>query len=164
MRRQLPPGVRMFTGDDFNFAELIAGDEQGHSDALLGIFDAIAPAASAALSRLAAGDEAGFHDILAPTVPLSRLIFAAPTRFYKTGIVFLAWLNGHQDHFTMVGGQESARSILHLSEVFRLADRAGLFRDPALAADAHAAACSRSTGSPDRCAISPPTRRFSTCR
>src|SRR5688572_29018836 len=94
MRRKLPKGVRMYTGDDFNFAELIEGDEQGHSDALLGIFDSIAPAASAALARLAAGDEAGFHDILAPTVPLSRLIFSAPTRFYKTGVVFLAWLNG----------------------------------------------------------------------
>jgi Protein of unknown function (DUF993) len=135
MRRQLPEGVRMLTGDDFNFAELIAGDEKGYSDALLGIFDSIAPAASAALSRLATGDEDGFHEILAPTVPLSRLIFAAPTRFYKTGVVFLAWLNGHQDHFTMVGGQESARSILHLAEVFRLADKARLFRDPQLAAD-----------------------------
>jgi hypothetical protein len=134
MRRQLPVGVSMLTGDDFNFAELIAGDEQGHSDALLGIFDSIAPAASAALSRLAAGDEAAFHKILSPTVPLSRLIFSAPTRFYKTGVVFLAWLNGHQDHFTMVGGQESARSIQHLSEVFRLADKANLFRDPTLAA------------------------------
>ena len=135
MRRQLPPGVPMLTGDDFNFAELIAGDDEGHSDALLGIFDAIAPAASAALSRLAAGDKAAFHEILAPTVPLSRLIFAAPTRFYKTGVVFLAWLNGHQDHFTMVGGQESARSMLHLAEVFRLADQAGLFRDPPRAAE-----------------------------
>ena len=135
MRRQLPAGVRMYTGDDFNFAELIAGDTEGHSDALLGIFDAIAPAASAALLRLAAGDEAGFHDILGPTVPLSRLIFAAPTRFYKTGVVFLAWLNGHQEHFTMVGGQQSARSIQHLSEIFRLADRAKLFRDPDLAAE-----------------------------
>jgi hypothetical protein len=134
MRRKLPAGVSMLTGDDFNFAELIAGDEKGYSDALLGIFDSIAPAASAALTRLAAGDETGFHDMLAPTVPLSRLIFAAPTRFYKTGVVFLAWLNGHQDHFTMVGGQESARSIQHLAEVFRLADRAGLFRDPPLAA------------------------------
>jgi len=134
MRRKLPGGVRMYSGDDFNFAELIAGDSRGHSDALLGIFDAIAPAASAALSRLAAGDEAGFNDMLDPTVPLSRLIFAAPTRFYKTGVVFLAWLNGHQDHFTMVGGQESARSIVHLAEVFRLADRAKLFRDPELAA------------------------------
>jgi hypothetical protein len=135
MRRRLPAGVRMYTGDDFNFAELIAGDAEGHSDALLGIFDAIAPAASAALSRLAAGDAAGFHELLGPTVPLSRLIFAAPTRFYKTGVVFLAWLNGHQDHFTMVGGQESARSVLHLTEIFRLADRARLFSDPALAAD-----------------------------
>jgi hypothetical protein len=134
MRRKLPPSVMMLTGDDFNFAELIAGDEHGYSDALLGIFDAIAPAASAALTCLAAGDEIGFHDILAPTVPLSRLIFSAPTRFYKTGVVFLAWLNGHQDHFTMVGGQESARSIQHLAEVFRLADQAGLFRDPPLAA------------------------------
>jgi hypothetical protein len=135
MRRQLPAGVRMYTGDDFNFAELIAGDDEGHSDALLGIFDAIAPAASAALAKLAAGDEAGFHDILGPTVPLSRLIFAAPTRFYKTGVVFLAWLNGHQEHFTMVGGQQSARSIAHLAEVFRLADGAKLFRDPELAAE-----------------------------
>jgi hypothetical protein len=135
MRRQLPPGVTMLTGDDFNFADLIAGDELGYSDALLGIFDAIAPAASAALTRLAANDEGSFHQILAPTVPLSRLIFEAPTRFYKTGVVFLAWLNGHQDHFTMVGGQESARSILHLSEVFRLADQARLFHDPQLAAE-----------------------------
>ncbi len=135
MRRQLPEGVKMLSGDDFNFAELIAGDEKGYSDALLGIFDSIAPAASAALSQLATGDEDGFHETLAPTVPLSRLIFAAPTRFYKTGVVFLAWLNGHQDHFTMVGGQESARSILHLAEVFRLADKARLFRDPQLAAE-----------------------------
>jgi hypothetical protein len=135
MRRQLPAGVRMYTGDDFNFAELIAGDGEGHSDALLGIFDAIAPAAAAALERLAKGDTAGFHEILAPTVPLSRLIFAAPTRFYKTGVVFLAWLNGHQGHFTMIGGQQSARSITHLAEVFRLADGAKLFRDPELAAE-----------------------------
>ena len=116
----------MYTGDDFNYAELIAGDDEGFSHALLGIFDAIAPAASDALSRLAAGDEAGFHDVLEPTVPLSRHIFKAPTRFYKTGVVFLAYLNGHQDHFTMVGGQESARSTLHLAELFRLADKAGL--------------------------------------
>ncbi len=133
MRRGLPAGVRMYTGDDFNYAELIEGDGEGHSDALLGIFDAIAPAASSALSALAAGDSARFHEVLAPTVPLSRHIFGAPTRFYKTGVVFLAWLNGHQDHFTMVGGQASARSIVHLAEVFRLADRAGLLRDPALA-------------------------------
>jgi hypothetical protein len=133
MRRRLPKDMRMYTGDDFNFAELIEGDGEGHSDALLGIFDAIAPAASAGLSALAANDRAGYHDILAPTVPLSRHIFRAPTRFYKTGIVFLAWLNGHQDHFVLVGGQESARNLLHLAELFRLADRAGLLADPALA-------------------------------
>ena len=133
MRRRLPGGVRMYTGDDFNFAELIEGDAQGHSDALLGIFDSIAPAASAALSALAANDHASYHDLLAPTVPLSRHIFRAPTRFYKTGVVFLAWLNGHQDHFVLVGGQESARSLLHLAELFRLADQAGLLADPALA-------------------------------
>jgi hypothetical protein len=123
----------MYTGDDFNFADLIAGDEQGYSDALLGIFDTIAPAAAAALGRLAAGDEAGFRGILDPTVPLSRLIFAAPTRFYKTGVVFLAWLNAHQDHFVMVGGQESARSLVHLADVFRLADKARLIVDPEIA-------------------------------
>ena len=134
MRRKLPAGVRMYTGDDFNYAELIAGDEQGYSDALLGIFDAIAPAASAGLARLAAGDLQGFHGILEPTVPLSRHIFKAPTRFYKTGVVFLAWLNGLQDHFIMVGGQESARSLLHLAELFRLADKARVLHDPDLAA------------------------------
>jgi Protein of unknown function (DUF993) len=133
MRRRLDKRVKMYTGDDFNYAELIAGDDQGFSHALLGIFDAIAPAASFALSRLAAGDEAAFHDVLGPTVPLSRHIFKAPTRFYKTGVVFMAYLNGHQDHFTMVGGQESARSTLHLAELFRLADQAGLFADPELA-------------------------------
>ncbi|HVX78930.1 MAG TPA: dihydrodipicolinate synthase family protein [Bradyrhizobium sp.] len=133
MRRRLDKSVKMYTGDDFNYAELIAGDEQGFSHALLGIFDAIAPAASYALSRLAAGDEAGFRDVLEPTVPLSRHIFKAPTRFYKTGVVFMAYLNGHQDHFTMVGGQESARSTLHLAELFRLADKAGLLADPELA-------------------------------
>ena len=133
MRRRLPAGVRMYTGDDFNFAELIEGDSEGHSDALLGIFDAIAPAASAALSALAAGDRATYHEILAPTVPLARHIFRAPTRFYKTGIVFLAWLNGHQEHFVMVGGQQSARHVLHFAELFRLAEAAGLLADPALA-------------------------------
>ena len=134
MRRKLPSGVRMYTGDDFNYADLIAGDEQGHSDALLGIFDAIAPAASSALSELAAGRLANFHAILGPTVPLSRHIFATPTRFYKTGIVFMAYLNGHQRHFVMVGGQESARSLAHLAELFRLADAAGLLADPERAA------------------------------
>ena len=136
MRRRLPAGVRMYTGDDFNYAELIAGDGVGstptqrHSDALLGIFDAVAPAASAALAALAAGDEARFHAILAPTVPLSRHIFQAPTRFYKTGVVFMAWINGHQDHFVMVGGQQSTRSLPHLAELFRLADAAGLIEQP----------------------------------
>jgi hypothetical protein len=133
MRRRLDQRVKMYTGDDFNYAELIAGDEKGHSHALLGIFDVIAPAASYALSRLATGDEAGFHDVLGPTVPLSRHIFKTPTRFYKTGVVFMAYLNGHQDHFTMIGGQESARSTVHLAELFRLADKAGLLLNPELA-------------------------------
>jgi hypothetical protein len=133
MRRRLAKPIKMYTGDDFNYAELIAGDAVGHSHALLGIFDAIAPAASAALMALAKDDRKTFDDILEPTVPLSRHIFKAPTRFYKTGVVFMAYLNGRQDHFTMVGGQQSARSILHLAELFRLADRAGLLRDPDLA-------------------------------
>jgi len=139
MRRRLPPGVRMYTGDDFNYAELIAGDGQGsepthgQSDALLGIFDAIAPAASAALGQLALGNLDRFHAILGPTVPLSRHIFAAPTRFYKTGVVFMAWLNGHQRHYTMVGGQQSTRSLAHLAELFRLADAANLLEQPELA-------------------------------
>src|SRR3954469_16205006 len=133
MRRRLPRNVRMYTGDDFNFAELIEGDAQGHSDALLGIFDSIAPAASHALSALAAHDKAAYHEALAPTVPLSRHMFRAPTRFYKTGVVFMAWLNGHQSHFVMVGGQQSARHVLHLAELFRLADSAGLLVDPPLA-------------------------------
>jgi Protein of unknown function (DUF993) len=130
MRRKLPSGVRMYTGDDFNYAELIEGDEHGHSDALLGIFDAIAPAASAALDALTANDRTKFHEIFGPTVPLSRHIFKSPTRFYKTGVVFVAYLNGHQDHFTMVGGQQSARSLKHLTELFRLADQAGILVDP----------------------------------
>jgi len=139
MRRRLPSGVRMYTGDDFNYAELIAGDGfgsepmHGRSDALLGIFDAIAPAASAALGALAQGNVERFHAILGPTVPLSRHIFAAPTRFYKTGVVFMAWLNGHQKHFTMVGGQHSTRSLQHLAELFRLADAANLLQQPELA-------------------------------
>ncbi|WP_274423339.1 dihydrodipicolinate synthase family protein [Chelativorans sp. YIM 93263] len=135
MRRRLPAGVRMYTGDDFNYAELIAGDVEGHSDALLGIFDAIAPAASTALAALGAGEEKKFFDLLDPTVPLSRHIFKAPTRFYKTGVVFLAYLNGLQDHFTMIGGQESTRSTLHLAELFRLADQARVLIDPELATD-----------------------------
>ena len=139
MRRRLPQGVRMYTGDDFNYAELIAGDAQGYSDALLGIFDAIAPAASAALGAFTRGDVAAFHEILAPTVPLSRHIFKAPTRFYKTGVVFMAYLNGLQNHFTMIGGQESTRSTLHLAELFRLADAAGLLADPDAGGAAHEA-------------------------
>lgn len=130
MRRRLPTGVRMYTGDDFNYAELIAGDEQGHSDALLGIFDAIAPAASKALASLKSGANNEFFDILEPTVALSRHIFKAPTRFYKTGVVFLAYLNGLQNHFTMIGGQESTRSTLHFAELFRLADKANVLADP----------------------------------
>ena len=139
MRRRLPPGVRMYTGDDFNYAELIAGDGFGHdivngqSDALLGIFDAIAPAASAALTALAEGKLDTFHAILGPTVPLSRHIFMAPTRYYKTGVVFMAWLNGHQSHFSMIGGQQSTRSAQHLAELFRLADEANLLEHPELA-------------------------------
>jgi hypothetical protein len=134
MRRRLPAGVKMYTGDDFNFPDLIAGDEQGYSHALLGIFDAIAPAAAAALLALAEGRRDDYDRLLAPTVPLSRHVFKAPTRFYKTGVVFMAYLNGHQDHFTMIGGQESTRSTLHLAELFRLADAAGLLADPELAA------------------------------
>ena len=139
MRRRLPASVRMYTGDDFNYAELIAGDGQGEhvvhgqSDALLGIFDAIAPAASAALAELAQGNLEKFHAILGPTVPLSRHIFQAPTRFYKTGVVFMAWLNGHQKHFTMVGGQQSTRSVIHLAGLFKLADAANLLEQPDLA-------------------------------
>ncbi|GAA1217421.1 DUF993 family protein [Prauserella alba] len=132
-RRALPEGVACYTGDDFNYPELIAGDEHGHSEALLGIFDPIAPVAGAALTALDDGDHARFHGLLAPTVPLSREIFRAPTPYYKVGVVFLAYLNGHQDHFRMVGGLESARSITHLADVLRLADRAGLLADPELA-------------------------------
>ncbi|UJW84434.1 dihydrodipicolinate synthase family protein [Devosia sp. SL43] len=134
MRRRLPASVKMYTGDDFNYAELIAGDDQGYSHALLGIFDAIAPAASAGLAALGKGNNNEFFDLLEPTVPLSRHIFAAPTRFYKTGVVFLAYLNGLQDHFAMIGGQQSTRSAQHLSELFRLADKARVLADPDLAA------------------------------
>jgi hypothetical protein len=134
MRRRFPKGVRMYTGDDFDYPTTIGGDAHGHSDALLGIFDVIAPAASAALHALDRGDRAEFERILAPTLTLSRHVFGTPTRFYKTGVVFAAWLNGHQAHFRMVGGLESARSVVHLSEQFRLMDAAGLLRDPELAA------------------------------
>jgi hypothetical protein len=131
LRARLPEGVRMYTGDDFDYPELI----RSGSDALLGIFDAIAPVAAAAMHALDEDDLARYEALLAPTVPLSRHIFAAPTPYYKTGVVFLAYLNGHQSHFRMVGGLESGRSVLHLSELFVLADRAGLLRDPDLASE-----------------------------
>ena len=133
MRRRLPAGVRMYTGDDFNYPALIKGDAHGYSHALLGIFDAIAPAAAAAFHALDRGDVAAYDAILEPTVALSRHIFQTPTYYYKTGITFLAYLNGFQDHFKMVGGQERARSARHLAQLFVLADKCGLLRDPALA-------------------------------
>jgi len=132
-RARLPEGVRLYTGDDFNYADLIAGDGKHYSHALLGIFAAIAPAASQALDALAAGDLDTYHRLLKPTVPLSRKIFRAPTRFYKAGIAFLAWLNGHQRHFIMPAGFQSSRDIVHYAEVFRLADQANLLADPELA-------------------------------
>ena len=124
----------MYTGDDFNYADLIEGDGNHVSHALLGIFDPIAPAAAAALERLAAGDGEAYHAILDPTVALSRKIFEAPTQFYKAGVVLLAWLNGFQDHFRMIGGMDAARGIVHYADVFRLADKARLLADPDLAA------------------------------
>ncbi|MPV38602.1 dihydrodipicolinate synthase family protein [Georgenia subflava] len=133
LRRRLPAGVRMFTGDDFNYPNLIKGDEHSASDALLGIFDPIAPVAAAALQALDGGDVDRYDELFAPTVPLARKVFEAPTFHYKTGVVFLAYLRGFQDHFRMVGGLEGARSVAHLSELFRLADRAGLLADPDLA-------------------------------
>ena len=135
MRRRLPDGVKMYTGDDFNYPELIAGDAQGYSHALLGIFDPLAPAAAHAVTLLGQGDVAGFRAVLDPTVPLSRLIFRAPTQFYKTGVVFLAWLNGFQDHFIMLGGAQAMRPLPYFCEVFCLADQAGLLRNPELALD-----------------------------
>lgn len=133
LRAQLPDGVRMYTGDDFNYGELIAGDETGHSHALLGIFDPIAPVAARALAALAAGDSDGYQRLIAPTVTLSRHLFAAPTQYYKAGVVFLAWLNGHQPHFTMAGGMHAMRSVLHYAQLFRLADAAGVLIRPELA-------------------------------
>jgi hypothetical protein len=133
LRRRLPRGVRCYTGDDFNYPELIEGDQEGFSHALLGIFDPLAPLAAAAVSTLDTGDAAGFRGLLDPTVELSRHLFGAPTRYYKTGVVLLAWLAGHQSHFTMVGGLQSARSLPHLARAYELADRVGLFPDPGLA-------------------------------
>ncbi|MEV0783320.1 dihydrodipicolinate synthase family protein [Streptomyces sp. NPDC050423] len=133
VRRRLPGGVRCYTGDDFNYPELIAGDDRGFSHALLGIFDPLGPLAAHAVRVLDTGDTKGFRELLDPTVELSRHLFRAPTRYYKTGVVFLAWLAGHQDHFTMVGGLQSARSLPHLAKAYELADRLGLFPDPELA-------------------------------
>ncbi|KXO79223.1 dihydrodipicolinate synthase family protein [Brucella anthropi] len=133
LRDRLPEGVLCFTGDDFNYAPLIEGDGNKHSHALLGIFDAVAPQASSALAALAAGHNARFRAIIEPTVPLSRKIFEAPTQYYKAGVVFLAWLNGHQNHFTMPAGMQSARGILHYADIFRLADRANVLDRPDLA-------------------------------
>jgi len=133
MRRLLPDGVKMYTGDDFNYPELIAGDEVGYSHALLGIFDPLAGAAAFAMSQLAAGDKDSFHRTLDPTVPLARTIFRSPTQYYKTGVVFLAWLNGFQDHFVMLNGHQAMRPLTYFSEVFRLADKCGVLRDPELA-------------------------------
>ena len=133
MRRRLPGGVRMYTGDDFNYPELIEGDALGYSDALLGIFDPLAPAAAYAVGKLGQGDKAAFRATLDPTVPLARLIFRAPTQFYKTGVVFLAWLNGFQDHFIMLNGAQAMRPLPYFTEIFRLADGCGLLRNPDLA-------------------------------
>jgi hypothetical protein len=135
LRRRLPEGVSCYTGDDFHYPELIEGDGSGFSDALLGVFDPLAPLAAQALRRLDTGDTEGFRAVLDPTVALSRHLFSPPTRFYKTGVVFLAWLSGHQDHFTMVGGMQSARSLPHLARAYELADGCGLFPDPELAQD-----------------------------
>ena len=135
MRRRLPEGVKMYTGDDFNYPELIQGDDQGYSHALLGVFDPLAQIAAFAVDKLGKGDVDGFRAALDPTVPLARLVFRAPTRFYKSGVVFLAWLNGFQDHFVMLGGDQSMRPLPYYVEAFKLADKCGLFTDPDLAAD-----------------------------
>lgn len=134
LRKRLPASVKMFTGDDFNYPELIEGDGQHHSHGLLGIFDPIAPVAAQALEALALGDKDQYRALMQPTIPLSRKIFESPTQFYKAGVVFIAWLNGYQSHFSMAGGMQSSRSISHYAEVFRLADRAGVLKDPQLAA------------------------------
>lgn len=134
MRRRLPASVKMYTGDDFNYPELIAGDDQGYSHALLGIFDPLAVAVGKAIGQLGNNNAAGFRDTLDPTVPLARLIFRAPTQYYKTGVVFLAWLNGHQDHFVMLNGAHAMRPLPYFIECFKLADQCGLLADPDLAA------------------------------
>jgi hypothetical protein len=147
VRERLPEGVRMFTGDDFNYVGLIGGADvpqaeqpartegttRTHSDALLGAFAAITPVASAAIQALDAGDPARYYELLQPTEALSRQVFAAPTFYYKTGVAFLAWLNGHQAAFQMIGGLHSARSLPHLSEIVRLANAANALEKPELA-------------------------------
>ncbi|MDA5559051.1 dihydrodipicolinate synthase family protein [Shimia sp. MMG029] len=135
LRRRLPEGVKMYTGDDFNYPELIEGDEQGHSHALLGIFDPLAPAAAYAVSKLSEGDARSFRATLDPTVPLARHIFRTPTQYYKTGVVFLAWLNGFQDHFIMLNGAQSTRSLPYFTDCFKMADGCGLLREPDLAVE-----------------------------
>jgi hypothetical protein len=134
LRNSLPDGILCFTGDDFNYADMIEGDGSHYSHALLGIFDAVAPQASAALTSLAKGDIANFRSVIEPTVPLSRKIFEAPTQYYKAGVVFLAWLNGHQSHFSLPAGMQSARGINHYADIFRLADQANVLDKPELAA------------------------------
>lgn len=134
VRSRLPRGTTLFTGDDFNYVSLIEGDGERHSDALLGAFAAVAPNASAAIQALDAGDAVEYRRILGPTEELARHVFTAPTYFYKTGVAFLSWLNGHQPAFGMVGGLHSARSLPHLSRLIRLADRAGALEHPELAA------------------------------
>lgn len=135
LRDRLPEGVMCFTGDDFNYAELIEGDGKRYSHALLGIFDAVAPSASKALASLAAGDTSTFRSVIEPTVPLSRKIFEAPTQYYKAGVVFLAWLNGHQSHFSLPAGMQSARGVNHYADIFRLADKANVLDKPELATE-----------------------------
>jgi hypothetical protein len=135
LRRRLPPGIKMYTGDDFNYPELMEGDAEGHSHALLGIFDPLAVAVGRAVGQLAEGDRAGFRATLDPTVPLARHIFRAPTQFYKTGVVFLAWLNGHQDHFVMIDGAQGKRPLPYFSDCFRMADACGMLADPERAID-----------------------------
>jgi uncharacterized protein DUF993 len=149
LRRRLPIGVKMFTGDDFNYAELIEGDANGYSHGLLGIFDPIAGVAATALGELAAGRTKRFRQLLDPTVALSREIFRAPTRHYKAGVVFLAWLNGHQNHFAMAAGLQSARGAVHFGKVFELADACGALEDPDLAVERMKQYLAVSCGNPD---------------
>lgn len=138
-RRRIPASVRLYTGDDFNYSELVAGDDRGYSDALLGAFSAVPRFASAALKKLDAADAAGFKELMDQTIPLSRLVFEAPTQYYKVGIVWLAYLNGQQDHFRMIGGLETGRSLEHLGRIYEEANSIGLFANPELTAERAAA-------------------------